>query len=55
MAGRIPSSNLPVTTAVGRIADAKKRTRQEDESLGRYAPPHRAQRNYIPSPTSSKT
>lgn len=50
MAGRIPSSNLPVTTAVGRIADAKKRTRQEDESLGRYAPPHRAQRNYIPSP-----
>ena len=50
MASRISSSNLPVATGVGRMADARKRTQREDEGLGRYAPPHRAQYNYIPSP-----
>lgn len=50
MASRIPSSNLTISTGVGRLPDAKRRARQENEDLGKYAPPHRAQYNYIPSP-----
>lgn len=50
MATRISSSNLPVTTGATRLVDAKSRTRQEEDSLRKYAPPHRAQHNYIPAP-----
>lgn len=50
MNSRIPSSNLPVSTGVGRLADARRRIQTEDKELRDYAPPHRAQYNYIPSP-----
>jgi hypothetical protein len=50
MATRIPSSNLPVSTSVGRMQDARKRAGKQEEDFSKYAPPHRAQYNYIPSP-----
>lgn len=50
MNSRISSSNTPVTTGVGRLADARKRTKADDKELRDYAPPHRAQYNYVPSP-----
>lgn len=48
MASRISSSTTSVTT--NRLADAKRRLRQEEEDFRRYSPPHRAQYNYIPPP-----
>jgi hypothetical protein len=50
MNSRIPSSNLPVSAGVGRLADARKRTQTEDKDLRDFRAPHKAQRNYIPSP-----
>ena len=49
---RIGSSPLlPSGTSTKRLTDARRRTRSEDDGdLRKYAPPHRAQANYIPSP-----
>jgi hypothetical protein len=47
---RIPSSNAPISSGVGRLADARKRLEQPEKELRDYAPPHRAQYNYIPTP-----
>lgn len=48
MSNRISSAPLPIST--GRLADTRKRTETREKELRDYAPPHRAQYNYIPSP-----
>lgn len=50
MASRIASSSSPLITGTGRLADARHRLGQQEKELRDYAPPHRAQFNYIPSP-----
>ena len=53
MSNRISSTPQPITT--GRLADARRRSETPAKELKDYAPPHRAQYNYIPSPDVLKS
>lgn len=50
MAQRIGSSPLATTTSLPRLKDARARARTDESDYRKYAPPHRAQHNYIPTP-----
>ncbi|MCH2547647.1 MAG: hypothetical protein MK052_08575 [Alphaproteobacteria bacterium] len=54
MSNRIPSTGLPATTGVSRVTDPRQRSQTHEKELRDYAPPHRAQRNYIPTPDALK-